>query len=54
MSRLVSETGENVDDVFWKVHFYDLKERPLYMCTKYGGIKDQQVFEKIFGKSKLF
>ena len=48
--RLSSDVGENMNDFFWKIGFYDDVEKPLFICTKYGGIRDLETFERIFGK----
>ena len=39
-----------MNDFFWKIGFYDDVEKPLFICTKYGGIRDLETFERIFGK----
>jgi len=42
-----------MNDYFWKVKFYDDIEKPLFISTKYGGIRDVETFERIFGKINL-
>ena len=51
--RLSSDAGENMNDYFWKIHFYDNVEKPLFICTRYGGIRDEATFQRVFGKISL-
>jgi hypothetical protein len=47
--KLVSDTSEDVDSVFWKVEFYDDKAVDFYITTRFGGIEDMDKFKLIFG-----
>jgi hypothetical protein len=45
----LSETSEHAGQLVWRLHSTDDGQRKLFMCTRYGGVKDWPAFRRIFG-----
>ncbi len=45
----LSETSEHIGKIVWRIHSTDDSQRKLFMCTRYGGVKDLPAFRRIFG-----
>ena len=57
----LSETSERARNEYWQISFYEnscaskvVDRSKLIISTKYGGIKDEEALERIFGEEILF
>ena len=44
-----SETPENPEEITWRIVLYSGTPRSYYICTRFGGILNQEEFAEIFG-----
>lgn len=45
----LSETPENPEEISWRIVLYSGTPRSYYICTRFGGILNQEEFAEIFG-----
>ena len=49
----MSDTSEDINDVYWKIQFFDDKQKSLLISTKFGGVEDPEAFKYIFGEHSI-